>query len=782
MSPQKKLKTIILACAILIPSILVGTVFLYRSITKELDEKFYVAIDSVPTRVYSSVFWIKPGVGFSIEELRYRLKEREYREVAQPAAPGQFHLDLSAGEEANISIYTNSFAYPDSAREMFFSSSGALGEHPSLVKINWKQGEVKKITDASGHDVGLIALEPVLVAQLNSNSTESRKTIALAQMPNTLLEAIVLVEDQRFLEHSGIDPRGIMRSIWVNLRAGSYQQGASTITQQLIKNIYLNRNRTLSRKGMEIVMALLLEFRFSKDQILEKYLNEVYFGQSGNIAIHGVSQAAKFYFDKNLDELSIAQQAMLAAFVRGPIFYSPFHHLDRAKKRQELVLTKMLEGGIITKTQFNQAKVEPLHFAKVSAVQDRAPYFTDMIKAQLLRDLQEQEVIGVGYQVFSTLDTYYQSLAAKSVERGLENLEAMLKQRLAKQKNPPTGKALQGVFMAVNPETGHLLALVGGRSYEESSYNRALLMRREVGSLFKPFVYLAALIHGENEDGTPMNAISKMEDKPFTYEFDGKSWSPKNYEDEFVGAVTLRYALANSINTVAAQLAVKVGLPNVVAIAKSAGIDTNLEALPSLALGAVGLAPIEVITAYNTLANFGMRREVTAVLLVVDQEGKAVAHFLPKEEQALPAAETANLVDMLRSVFSIGTGKYAKIAFPVAGKTGTTNEFRDSWFAGFSSKITAVTWVGFDRDDEASITQRKLLKLTGAVGALPIWTEFMNAAHRSQPAHDFVVPDGLLRKLRVDLITGGKANSTCEGANVTEEVFTDKNAPQFECH
>lgn len=782
------------------PTVLLAGVLLFfglRSISTELEAKFYETFDSVPTRVYSSLYWMRQGVGASAEELRYRLKERDYKEVAsaeEVRAAGQFALQLGEDKRVQrLTLFTNEFQYPNAAKEVLFGNPAAE-IRPARYSVNWEGGFVTEVSQDGVGEVPGMALEPTLVAQLNEGNVQARRTVPIAQIPHTLMKGIVLTEDQRFLEHGGIDPRGILRSIYVNLRSGGYVQGASTITQQLARNVYLTRQKTIWRKVKEMVMSVLLELKFSKDQILEKYLNEVYFGQSGNIAVHGVSEAAKFYFNKGLDELSIAEQALLAGIVRGPFYYSPFRHFERAKGRQEIVLTKMFEAGVITEAQYKEAKAEHLKFARASLVQNRAPYFTDMVQAQLLKDLPEQEVLGAGFTIFSTLDTYYQSLSEKAVADGVAAIEGRLAQYLEKRKpktpkpgetQEPEARLVQGVFLSVDPANGHLLSLVGGRSYEESTYNRALLMRRQVGSLIKPFVYLSALAYGRNPDGTPMNSISKFEDRPFTYEFDGKTWSPRNYDEDFAGTVTLRYALANSINTVAAQVAVNTGLDHLVDTARQAGFETPLQALPSLSLGAVEVPPLEVATAYTTLANFGLRRELTSTLVVVGEDGRSVARFQPRDEHVLPPEESSNLVQLMTSVFEIGTAKSARsggFLWPAAGKTGTTNEFRDAWFAGFSQKLLGIAWVGFDRDDEVVRKHRKALKLTGAVAALPVWTEFMTAAHRGQDSRPLAYPDGMLRTIEVDLITGKRANYRCMGDGVVQETFTYRNVPSEECN
>lgn len=770
----------------------VGASALYlRAVAEELEAKFNGAIDSVPTKVYSALFVLKRGTAFSLDELKARLRERDYQELKDwPQKPSRGTYSLQQdGNSARLRIFLNEFLYPVSVRGLLLPDSGGEAGDAAPLLIDWQDGQIERIAMGpaeSEREIPAAALEPVMVAQLSADHKESRKIVPLHEIPHTLSKAIVSVEDQRFLDHMGIDPRGILRSMYVNLRAGGYVQGASTITQQLIRNIYLTRAKTLTRKFREIILALMIEYKYSKDEILEKYLNEVYFGQSGNLEIHGVSEAAKFYFGKNLGELSIAEQALLAGVVRGPFYYSPYRHPERAKQRQEIVLKKMLEMGAITQTEYQKAIKVQLKFVKTSHIQDRAPYFTDMVRAQLLKDLPEQELAGAGYKIFSTVDTYYQTLAEKAVQRGIDNLEARLSKALTQKKATEADKRiLQGAFIVLNPANNHLLAIVGGRSYEESNYNRALFMRRQVGSIFKPFVYLAALVYGKNPDDTPMNTVSKVEDKPFTYEYDKQSWSPRNYEDEYLGEVTLRFALARSLNTPTARIAVSVGLQKVVELARAAGIETKLDAIPALSLGAVELTPMEVLQSYSTIANAGLKREIVPIIVVVKDNDEISARFIPKEEQALPAAETANLLDMLTTVFTDGTARYSRdlgFKYPTAaGKTGTTNDYRDSWFVGLTPRLLSLGWVGFDRDDEQVRQQRKMLKLTGAVGALPIWVDFMSTAHKNIPTEEFNVPNGLLRRANVDIISGGLANSYCAGINVVSEVFTHKNVPHYEC-
>lgn len=769
----------------------------------ELDSKFYQPVDSIPTKVFSRIFWLRPGQLLSLPELEERLAARNYQKASSQSQlnPGTYRIVPFTSAAANeswqeIQIYLNEFTYPKSVAQLFFDEKNIGIEPNTYFSILWHDGEIRQVLqNIAGVERELegVALEPLLIAQLNRNETEMRQTVKLEEIPYTLLQAIVIVEDQRFLEHVGIDPRGILRSIWVNLRTGSYSQGASTITQQLIRNIYLSRSKTIKRKLKEMIMAILLELRYSKDEILAKYFNEVYFGQLGNLEIHGVSQAARHYFNKSLGQLTIAEQALLAAIVRGPFYYSPFSQFERAKKRQELVLKRMLEENLITQEAYQQAMHTELHLFTSDHTMNRSPYFTDFIKAQLFREIPDEELVGLGYQIFSTLDPYYQSLVEDKVKQGVERTEKQIKatilaynnhQKATKKIDLETLPDLQGVFLLLDPRTNHLLAIVGGRSFKDSNYNRALYMQRQVGSIVKPFVYLAGLMYGANEDGTPLNAVSKLLDAPFKYEYDNQVWEPSNYEKEFKGEVTLRYSLANSINIPTARLAVGLGIDRVAQVIRAAGIETSFDILPSLALGAIEVPPIEIATAYSTLANFGYRREVTSILAITDQSGEPVAQFLPVEEQVLPMPEVANVVDMMRSVFTIGTAKSAakyNYHYPSVGKTGTTNSYRDSWFAGFTSRLLAVAWIGFDRDSDEVVKLRNVVQMTGASAALPTWISVMKEAHKAIPEQDIVPPDpSVLQRLQVDILSGKRVTADCKGANIIEEMFTYRNAPQVE--
>lgn len=795
------LKKIIIALSVF--AVLSCAAFGYLAVRwkQELTERFAAPKDSVPTKVFSQAFAIKKNMPLSLSELRKRLELRNYEELPQadtaPLVEKSFRVsgastDLPApeNEEANaveVQLYLADFEYPVYFRDYIFTGGNMASHNARRFSVLLNEGQVVQIVHEDGAPVEVesVSLEPILVARLN-NSSETRRYVKIDEIPHTLLKAIISVEDRRFFDHIGVDFRGILRSVYANLKAGGYVQGASTITQQLVRNIYLTRAKTIRRKFKEIVMAILMELSFDKDVILEKYLNEVYFGQLGSLEIHGVYEAAKHYFGKSLNELSIAEQALLAGIVRGPYYYSPYRAFERTKKRQEFVLDKMLEMGTITRRDYDLAKIEELQFVKTVPVLDRVPYFTEYIKSQINEVMPDGDLLGAGYKIFSTLDLYYQQLAEEKVHNGVVLLEKeFMKRARRKRLDVSVDKVLQSVLLTVDHRTGEIKAIVGGRSYQETTYNRALYMKRQVGSVFKPFVYLTALLDGKDSAGYSLNAASRIVDEPFSYKYDGQVWSPKNYKREYMGEVTLRYALANSINVVAAKLATSIGMERVIETAAAAGITDTIEPLPSMALGAMELSPFDLAKSYTTLANFGLKKELTSILLILDEDNESIARFVNREEQVLPQAETANLVHMMRSAFEEGTAVSAKrhgFTQTAYGKTGTTNDYRDSWFVGFTRDLLTVTWVGFDRDDEDIRKLRNLLRLSGATGALPIWARYMADIYKNSKDLPLNWPEGVLEPRFVDITAQPGVEPECAPDNIIEEVFTPQNAPEFTCN
>ncbi len=607
------------------------------------------------------------------------------------------------------------------------------------VSIKIQDSLVDTILDGTEEKDSII-LDPTPIFQLTGTQRETRDYIPLPEIPTKLLKAIIAIEDQRFLEHIGFDLKSLARALWINLRSRALAQGGSTITQQLVKNLLGQREKTLLRKLRELVLAVLLEVRYSKEQILEKYLNEVYFGQVGAVEVHGVSEAAKYFYNKSLSRLNLAEMAFLAGIIRGPAVYSPYKNLKQALERKDIVLKKMESLRLITPQESKSALAQKLTFAPILLGLNQAHYFVDYVIAQILDQLHSkithEDLTSQGLQIYTTLDIILQKKAESVVKQIVQEMEARYKIQ------PP--QRLEGVLVIADHEKGLVRALVGGRSFAETTFNRVLNMKRQVGSTFKPVVYLAAFLKGKDSQGNPYNADYLIEDEPWTYEWENQKWSPKNYEKAYRGQIYLRDAFANSINIPVAKIGMDVGLDFIVDVAHKLGVSTALPKVPSLTLGAVDLSPMELLQIYSTFANLGKRVELTTIHKIENTEGGLVAQFIPREEQVYDLEVMKQIKDLLEAVVTEGTAKsmrqlgYSKNAY---GKTGTTSYSRDSWFAGYSEGLAAVSWIGYDElkmdklDRNVPAVQSTLSRghqaippapasLTGAGTALPLWTRF----------------------------------------------------------
>jgi len=519
----------------------------------------------------------------------------------------------------------------------------------------------------------------------------------------------------------------------VNLRSGHVVQGGSTLTQQLMKNFFLSDERSLKRKLIEAAMALIAERRYSKQEILENYLNEIYLGQRGAQGIFGVWEAAHFYFAKPLSELSIAEMALLAAIIKAPNRYSPFRNSQRALRRRNLDLALMLRQGDITTEQYEQAVAEPLRLAQPKPAGNDAPYFVDFLRRELAQNYPAEVLTSEGLRIFTTLDMQLQQSAEEAVHRGLADLAKRYK-RLRSDK--PTN-ALEAALIAVQPQTGEIKAMVGGRDYRVSQFNRVTQAFRQPGSVFKPFVYLAAFERTEH-GGPVIQPNSMLDDEPFEWAYDNQVWSPTNYKGEYFGRVTVRHALEESLNAATARLARDVGIDAVRDMAERLGITSPLPAVPSLALGAAEVSPFEVAQAYSVLANQGLKATALSVKRVVDRAGNPIERNPIKIERVIDPQAVYLVTHVMEGVIDHGTGQGARrmgFTRPAAGKTGTTNDYRDAWFAGFTPDLVSVVWVGFD--------QRKPVGLAGSQAALPIWTDFMKQATAGRPVTPFLPPPGV---------------------------------------
>ncbi|HSG05729.1 MAG TPA: PBP1A family penicillin-binding protein, partial [Nitrospiria bacterium] len=657
-----------------------------------------------------------------------------------PARPGTFTWSGNV-----VSIYFNKFEYPDSTFPATPIDIFLEGSRVSLIE-----------NSETGKQLLLAELEPELIDAFYDETWEERDLVRLEDVSPDLVDAILAMEDTRFYQHFGIDLRGIARAFIANIMAGGIVQGGSTLTQQLVKNFYLDHERTLTRKINEAFMAILLELNYEKDEILEAYLNEIYMAQSGSMGIFGVGRASRFYFGKSPSDLTLSEAALLAGMIKSPNIFSPFKNPERAARRREVVLNRMQKLEQISMEEKTSALKETILTRPPARRERLAPYFVDFVRDQLADHYTAEVLTSEGLRIFTTLDGQQQREAERTLARGLETLEKN-HPRLQRE-NPEEG--IQASLVALQPQTGQIRAMVGGRDYAVTQFNRAAHAKRQPGSLFKPFVYATALAGGETDDGQPMTAATLVDDSPFELEVNGEPWAPQNYNKEFLGPVTLRTALEKSLNVATVRLADQIGISSVIRTARAMGITSPLRDVPSLALGTSEVTPLEMAVAYTTIANGGIRVEPVAIKEVVYATGQVLERKVYKMERVLTQQQAYLLTSLLEGVVKNGTAQgVLRRGFqrPAGGKTGTTSQYNDAWFVGFTPGLLGLVWVGFDGGPETDAGNRNM-GLTGAQAALPLWSAFMNKATAGHPVDKFIPPEGVVFK-KIDPLTGLLANS-----------------------
>ncbi|MCM0605257.1 MAG: PBP1A family penicillin-binding protein [Xanthomonadaceae bacterium] len=717
----------------------------------DLEKSFGTAIESTPTKIYSDVIKVsKPLTRKIIEE---QLKLRAYSSTSPEPNILQFELHPIRYPETLIPEHHPQLFYNGIIQLEFESQhSGA-----ALSKIRGGDQEFPELY-----------LEPEIVATLAHSGfvKHIRDVVKFDDVPTNIWQAIIAIEDQHFLDHKGLDPRGLLRAMWVNLKTFSFAQGGSTITQQLVKNLMARRTKNIIKKFNELFLSLLLEIKYDKEKILERYLNEVYLGQVGNLEVHGVSEGARLFFGKSLSQLNLAECALMAGLIRGPAVYSPYRHQDRAVARQKVVLQKMVETGQIAPEEMEEALLTKMRFTAPLTESNKAPYFVDYVKAQLLEQLKgrltEEEITSAGFNIYTTLDVRFNKAAQAAVFRGVTEAEKNLQ--------IPANERLEGALASIDHRTGFIRALVGGRKYEDSTFNRILNMKRQVGSTFKPIVALTAISEGKDKNGLPYGPAYPVVDEAWSLNYDHgmQSWAPKNYEKEFFGHILLREALNKSINTVIAKLGWEIGIEKVIETAKKLGIDAKLDPIPALSLGVAEMSPVELLKTYSAIANRGTQEELTVIRAITYADDSSFAHFVPNSKNVYDPTHLDLLIDMMTTTFEIGTAKSAKLLGwdrLSAGKTGTTSNHRDSWFAGFTPQLTTVVWVGIDSDKSDQSP-----KLTGATAALPVWVEYMKRAHEGVAVESFYKNDAII-DVKIDKKTGKQAAWGCPDTSTSTEKF-----------
>ncbi|MEY4641141.1 MAG: hypothetical protein RLZZ227_1135 [Pseudomonadota bacterium] len=647
---------------------------------------------ALPARLYARPVELYGGAHISADDLVAYLQRLGYRDTAQVSGPGEYQA-----RGAVVRVQTRGFEFWDGSELSVFAEVGFAGNEIAYIQGNANDGTLS-----------LVRLEPVEIAQINPETGEDRLPVSLSEVPEELVQAIIAVEDQRFYTHYGVDPLGIARALWTNLRAGEVVQGGSTLTQQLIKNLYLNRERTLRRKIEEAAMAVSLDFHFSKEQILTAYLNEVFLGQQGNRAIHGFALAAQHYFGRPLSELTLAELATLAGLPRGASYYNPLRYPERAAERRNVVLARMQDQQFISAEEYETAKVATMVTTNSPISRNGYPAFMELVYSNLQRDYDGDALRTEGLRIFTTLDVLMQS-----------KMESLLDESVAQvERGANAEKKLEAAVVITDANSGEVRALAGSRQRGYTGFNRALHAVRPIGSLVKPAVYLAAL---ETAD---FNLASVLADAPVRIRLqDGQLWEPQNYEKTAEGDVYLYDALQRSLNLATVDLGMALGVDKTTAMLQRLGYTKAVQPYPSVLLGAVDMTPIEVAQMYQTLAANGFRSPLRAVEAVSTAQGTPLTWYGIKTEQVADTASVFLLEHAMQGVFERGTARSVNERLqghlPLAGKTGTTNDLRDSWFAGYGEDLVGVVWLGYD-DNSAT-------GLTGATGALRVWTDVMSA-------------------------------------------------------
>ena len=581
-------------------------------------------------------------------------------------------------------------------------------------------------------------LEPELITHLSDDNREKRRLLEFKEIPPVLVRAVISSEDKRFFEHSGFDPLRIMKSAFIDLKEGRYAQGSSTLTMQLARGLIGAYEKNWSRKATEALITLHLESKLTKEQIFTYYANHIYMGRRGSFSIHGFGEASQAYFGKAVHELTLPEAATIAGILNRPSYYNPYRNPDRVLKKRNLVLQLMRDNAYINEKQYRDAIAQGLRLTDEPMESADAPYFVDYVNRQLQGQFGDIDFTEKSYRVYTSLDLRLQRYAVEAVNEGMKLVdEQVSKQRRWKGKKPPKAQA---AMVVIDPETGAIRALVGGRSYAETQLNRAVALRQP-GSIFKPFVYATAFATAIDNSGQILTPISVVDDEPTAFEFGGgQEYSPNNFGMKYSGAVTLREAMRRSLNIPAVKTAEMAGLRNVVRTARSAGIESPLAATPSIALGSYEVTPVEIAGAYTVFPNLGERLKPYSVGLVRDENGRVIFTHEVKKERVMDPRVAYITLDVMRDVLRRGTGAGVRsrgFYLPAAGKTGSSH---DGWFAGFTSKLICIVWVGLDDNTD--------LKIEGGRSALPIWTLFMKKAHELpdyQRVSDFPEPEGIVR-------------------------------------
>jgi penicillin-binding protein 1B len=725
-----------------------------------IDQRLSGQVFGHTSHIFSAPEKIFVGEQISPGNLSGYLINNGYSETEVPGSAGRFEVGKSA-----IQIFPSATSY---------------FEGRNAIRVDFSPDAISSIRYLSNNlSVSSAQIEPALLTNLFDDSREKRRVVRYADLPQTLVHAVLAAEDKRFFEHGGFDPIRVMGAAIADLRRNKSQgagmlEGASTIDMQVARSFFFSTQRVWRRKIAETMVALELDHRFTKEQIFELYANEIYLGNRGSFAIRGFGEAAQAYFGTDVRDLDLAQSAFLAGIIRSPNRYtSAERNPDRANDARDRVLKQMVEDGYITAAQEKAAREEPLHFVGGGSYSRSAPYFVDMVRDSLLDQFSQSDLTTQSYRIYTTLDPALQAAGEEAVTEGIKVVDDSLARRYAaeKRRHLPVVKP-QVALVALDPKTGSILALVGGRNYGESQLDHALA-RRQPGSSFKPFVYAAAFdnsVAGLQPIVTPETTV---EDEPTTFSFDGKDYTPNNDEGQFYGTVTARDALTHSLNVATVKFAEMIGYDRVKEVARELDLDPDIQATPAMALGTYLMTPIEVAVGYTIFANDGIRTESRFLNEVVNADGQVIDKSVPQSHPVLDPRVAYLVTSVLEDVINHGTGYTVRARgfnAPAAGKTGTS---KDGWFAGYTSNLLCVVWVGYDDDRD--------LDLTGAVSAAPVWAEFMKRAEALPAYHDMQPlpePQGLVH-VSICPDSGDLATPACP--KTRDEVFIAGTEPTVFC-
>jgi penicillin-binding protein 1B len=714
----------------------------YVKYDRIIEQRFRGPVFASSAKIFASPQVVKIGSKLTISEIAAELRHAGYSEKDGESPLGSYRLHGGA-----IEVLPGPESY----------------HSPEPATISVADGAVSAINSRASGELAAYELEPQMLASLfDAEQRSKRQLVKYEDIPKIIVEAVTSIEDRRFFQHSGVNFLRLAEAAWVDFTHQRHQQGGSTITMQLSRAFFLSPEKTFKRKLIEILIAVELEQKFSKQQIFEFYANRVDLGQRGSFTISGLAEGSRSYFNKDLKDINLPEAALLAGLIQAPSYLSPYRHPERALERRNTVIESMVDTHAITRDQADKAKATPLKLAPPNVEASDAPYFVDMVRDTIISKLNEHEVNDQEYRIYTTLDPGLQRAAAQAVEAGAKLVDDQVtkmrthKKKIGKNKFETTvtpGPQAQIALIAMDPHTGEIKALVGGRNYGTSQLNHALA-KRPTGSIFKPFVYAAAI--NTALDGSPavITPASTVPDQPTTFSYGDQIYEPRNYKEEYHGDVTLRYALALSLNNATVKLAEEVGYDKVADLARSAGI-ASVKATPAMALGAYDATPVDMTAAYTSFANSGVRLSPVFVNSVRNAKGDVVMNFGTEKKQVLDPRIAFLMTNMLEGVVNFGTAfgvRSRGFTAPAAGKTGSSH---DGWFAGYTSNLLCIVWVGYDDYSD--------IRLSGAQTAAPIWAEFMKKAvtlPRYSDVKAFPQPEGVV-DVQLDKITNRLATPSC---------------------